>query len=169
MAVTFAPTFTFGTSGAYRNQLDNIVANAAVDFRYARSFTSGTGVNQVDICFDDTRSVANGSPDDLDLAGGLVDIYGNTLTFAKIKAILIVNKSTTVGEILSVGGNASNQFINWVGDASDIIKIGPGGFFGLCNPSAAGYAVTASSGDILQIASDSGTISYRIQLWGIAA
>ena len=67
-----------------------------------------------------------------------------------------------------VGGAATNAFINWVGNATDIITVQPNGIFFLMNPTAGGYAVTAATGDILKIAnSGAGTsVTYDIIIIG---
>lgn len=68
-----------------------------------------------------------------------------------------------------VGGAASNGFINWVGDATDVINVRPGGVFMLVAPDSTAYAVTASTGDILKVAnSSSGTsVTYTIVIIGV--
>lgn len=112
--------------------------------------TTGAGANQANEYFSDRRTLADSATEDLDLAGSLTNGLGVTVALARVKFIYIKNRSTT--QVLSVGGAASNQFINWVGDATDVIKIRPGGFLLLVAPDATGYAVTASTGDKLKIA-----------------
>jgi len=130
------------------------------------SFANGTGANQANNRFDDTRSVDASSTDSLDLAGGLTNNLGTTLTFTKVKYIRISAASTN-GDNLEVGGNAA-AFSTIFGDATDKIIIPPGGHFILSNPSAAGFAVTATTADILDIANaDSGAAaSYDIVVIG---
>jgi hypothetical protein len=131
------------------------------------ALTSGTGSDQSDLLFWDTRTLTATS-ENLDLAGSLSDVFDNTLTFVKIKAIVIQNTSTTATENLAVGGAASNQFINWVANSSDIVNIGPSGIFVLWSP-IDGYAVTAATGDLLKIDAGSDTITYKIVLIGTSA
>ena len=94
----------------------------------------------------------------------------SAILFATIRAIIIHNKGTGVADILDVGAEGTNVFINWVGDATDKIRIGPGGLFFLWNPSAAGYAVTAGTGDKLRIKNNgTGDTVYQIILVGSTA
>lgn len=129
--------------------------------------TDGTTANKADLMFTDTRTTATES---LDLAGSLADIYGNTITFARIKLIMIKAASANTVDI-HVGGAATNQFVNWVADASDKVVVKPGGCFLLFAPDATAYAVTAGTGDDLKIAASDGTtsISYDIALIGASA
>lgn len=125
----------------------------------------GTGKDQCDLKFYDRRTLLAGNNDDLDLAGGLTDERGQTLTFARIKLIYIRNLMSTVGYKLNVGGGA-NPFATWLGAAGDIVTIGPDGELRLFDPSAAAYAVTAGTGDILRITAVGGNITYDVLLLG---
>ena len=139
----------------------------ALSKEYETQLASGTGSSQADLIFHDTRSLADGASEDLDLAGVLADAFGATLTFAKVKALIIKNNSAT--QTLSVGGASANQFVNWVGDATDIIKIAPSGFFALTGP-LAGYVVTAATGDKLKVANSAGAgATYDIIIIGTSA
>jgi len=139
-----------------------------LNYSLSKTFANGTGADEVDTVFHDTRTLTTGASENLDLAGSLTDGFGSTITFAIVKAIFIYNKSTA--RILTVGGAASNQFINWVGDTTDVIKIRPGGFVLLVTPDATGYAVTAGTGDLLKILNDAGSsCDYDIVILGVSA
>jgi len=130
------------------------------------TFTPGTGNNQLDKLFHDLRTLADGANESLDLAGSLVDMFGATITFVKIKAMLIRNLSAT--QTLTIGGG-SNPFINWVADATDMVKIPPNGMLLLVAP-LAGYGVTTGTGDILKVANSAGAAcDYQIALAGTSA
>lgn len=135
---------------------------------YSISLGSGTGANQASNSFHDQRTLTASSSENLDLAGSLTNAFGTTLTFTKIKAIIIHAASSNTNNVL-VGGAASNAFVNWVGDATDIITVRPGGTFILVAPDSTAYAVTASTGDILKVAnSSSGTsVVYDITIIGV--
>ena len=131
------------------------------------ALANGTAADQADLLFWDKRTLAATS-EELDLAGGLTDAFGNTLTFVKIKGILIHNRSTTATENLAVGGAAANAFANWVASATDILNVGPSGMLLLWSPMD-GYAVTAGTGDLLKIDAGTDTITYDILLLGTSA
>jgi len=134
---------------------------------WEQSFGPGTGAGLVDKQYDDERTLGDGASENLDLSGSLVDTFGVVILFAKIKVLAIKNKSTT--QTLSVGGAASLGFIAWVGDPTDIVKIGPGAMALLiCDP--AGVAVTAATADLLKIANSAGaTCIYDIFIAGSSA
>ncbi len=145
------------------------IGSASQSIAYAKtlSFTDGTGANQINAVWQDSRNVAASTADDIDVAGGLTDAFGNTLTLTKVKGIIVFSYAAN-GDNLKIGGDATAALINWVDDATDEIILAPGGMFMIGNPSAAGYAVTATTGDILQITNvDSGAAAdYDIILFG---
>ncbi len=129
---------------------------------------SGTTGSLQDRVWSDLQSVANGAPDTWDLAGTLTsELSGATVTFVEVVGIWIRNKSTTTGEILEIGAG-SNPLLNFIKATGDAIKIGPGGVLLITSP-VDGFAVTASTGDVLTITSASGTIAYEIAIWGRSA
>lgn len=133
-------------------------------------FSDGTGANQIKQVFADTRTLSASATEDLDLAGGLTNALGTAITFTKIRAIAIRAAATNTNNVL-VGGAASAQFATWVGDATDVVVVRPGGLFLLIAPDTTGYAVTATSADLLKIANSAGgtSVSYDIVLLGTTA
>lgn len=133
------------------------------------SLADGTGADQANQVFSDTRSLAASGSEDLDLAGGLSNAFGQTLTFSAVKALLIKASSSNAHD-LKVGGAATNAFASWVGDATDVLVIKPGGALLLVAPDADGYAVTVDTGDVLTVANGGAVsaISYDIVIVGVA-
>ena len=151
----------------YQSALDLVTVKAPLALAKSDSLTDGTGaVDTADLMWSDTRTLATTS-EELDLAGSLTNAFGATLTFARIKCILIHNKSTTVGQTVTVGGAASNAFPLFA-DTTDKYVIGPNGQFLIWEPSAAGKAVTAGTGDKLKIET-SASITYDIVIVGSSA
>ncbi|WP_340265409.1 hypothetical protein [Sphingobium mellinum] len=132
-------------------------------------FSDGLGANQAKAVFADERTLAASANESLDLAGGLSDVFGNLITFTKIKAIAIQAAATNSNDVL-VGGAASNGFISFVGATDDTIKVKPGGMFLIVAPDANGLAVTASTADLLKIANSAGgsSVTYKIVIIGVA-
>lgn len=129
---------------------------------------SGTVSGAADLIFTDTRTVTASSTDALDLAGSLSGPVGGTLTFVKLKAILV----------RAAVGNANNVRINRPASngvplflaASDGIDVLPGGLF-LWVGQGAGVTVTPATGDLINIDnSGAGTsVSYDVVLVGTSA
>lgn len=163
-AETFSGRVQINVTGTYSKAGDLSTAKDRLEKAFEQLFTNGTGSGQANKQFHDARSLEAGANESLDLAGGLTDTFGNSLTFTKIKFLLIANTSTT--QTLSVGGGGVNSFINWVADATDIVKIGPGATAVLiCDP--AGVTVTADTGDLLKILNNAGAACiYDIVIFG---
>ncbi len=132
--------------------------------------SSGTGANQADKVWSDTRTLAASGTENLDLAGVLVDAFGATITFVKVKAMLIRAASGNTNDVL-VGGHATTAFVNWVSDPTDVVVVKPGGLFLLVAPNAAGYGVTAATGDLLKVTNSAGTtgVTYDVAILGTSA
>lgn len=128
-------------------------------------FATGTGANQADLFWADTRTLAASGTENLDLAGVLTDAFGATITSAELVAVLITAAPGNTNNVV-VGGAASNTLL-MLGDATDKVPVKPGGVFLLAAPNAAGLCtVTAGTGDILLVAnSSSGTpVTYTVSL-----
>lgn len=136
------------------------------------SFTAGTGANQVDRAFSDTRTLAPSANEDLDLAGSLggklVGI-GATVVFAEVAALMIVADAANTNNVV-VTRPASNGVPIFLA-AGDGITLGPGDFFMGVFKGATGKAVTAATGDLINIAnSGAGTsVNYSILVLGRSA
>lgn len=166
MSLTTRFSLSIAAAIALRGDLGTIDTKAAAG--KTLTLSDGTAADQASKLFADTRTIAASGTDALDLAGVLTDPLGTSLTFTKIKAIVIIAHPGNTNNVV-VGGAASFAFSTPFGDATDKINIRPGGAFALFAPDLAGYAVTASTGDILQIAnSSSGTeVTYDIVLVGV--
>lgn len=148
MAESFSGNIKFSLAGTFSSDNDLSTVQQAINYSKTYNLTNGTGANQANMIFTDQRTIG-ASPDDLDLYGGLTNSFGTTINFAVVKGIIIYAASGNSGNV-SIGGDGS-AFVNWVANSSDIVVVKPGGLFALVDPSAAGYAVTDSSADVLQI------------------
>ena len=135
---------------------------------YPEAWTDGDAADKAEIVFHDQRTLTATS-EDLDLYGNLTDAFGNTLSFAKVKAIFIKNKNTGAGENLIVGGAAANGVSTLFSDTTDKLIIGPDGMLLLTNPSAAGYAITGGTADLLKLDAGANTVVFDIVIVGTAA
>ena len=130
--------------------------------------SSGTGSNQGDIVFSDRRTLVTASNEDLDLSGSLIDPIGGAAIFAKVKAILVksIGANTTN---LTVKPATVNGFLGPFGAATHTITVPPGGTMALYAP-VSGWAVTAGTGDLINVANAAGaSASYEIIVVGTSA
>lgn len=151
---------------------DLVTTTSPLNYRNRFTLTNGTGAGAADLIFSDTRTVNASSNDDLDLAGSLTDANGATLTFARIKALIVKASASNSNNVL-VGGDATNTFLTYVVTEGDAIVLRPGAELALFAGSAdaTGYAVTAGTGDLLRISnSGAGTsVTYDIVIVGASA
>lgn len=133
-----------------------------------QEFTFGTAANQIDQEFHDKRTLAAQTNEDLDFSGDLTNSLGGVVTFSKIKAIIIVNKSSAAD--LEISPAAVNGCDLWFGDASDKFTLMPGGLFLITEP-ATGWAITADTADLLNISNPTAgeSLDYDIVILGLSA
>ncbi len=152
--------------------LDLGTAQAQLSKSYTLDLANGTAAGQADRTFHDTRTLAASANEDLDLAGVLVDALGGSLTFARIKGLIVSAAASNVNNVI-VGGAASNGVVSFVGASTHTITLRPGATLALMAGAAdaTGYAVTAGTGDLLRIANSAGgsTVTYDIAVIGCSA
>ena len=132
---------------------------------YSNVLSSGTGADQANAMWSDTRQIAASTTEDLDLFGGLTDAFGVTMNFANIKLVFVKAAASNTNDVV-IGGDANS--VPMFDDVSDAISIKPGGVFMVTNPAANGYVVTNSTGDVLQVANSSSgsVVDYDIIIIG---
>lgn len=150
--MTLTATLSVGIQAELAGAPDEGSAVHTIAKKLTQAFSNGTGANQANNVFADDFAISGAGTQTYDLAGGVTNALGQTLTFTAIKALIVQNTGSAV---LNIGGG-SNPFLGWLGDASDVIKVPVGGFVVLCDPTAAGQAVTASTGDIVTIGATDG-------------
>lgn len=166
MAESFIGSISVAVAGTLTSGLDIGTGTHKVDSNFKTNFTNGTAANQANMMWTDSRNLAGSTSEDLDLAGALTSAFGTSITFTSIKGI-IISAATTNGGNLSIGGDATAAFNTWVNASADEIILAPGGTFALVNPNADGYAVTATTADILEVTNlDASAVDYDIILIG---
>ena len=147
--------------------LDLGTAKDPLDYEKTLSLTDGTGANQGDQLWHDQRTIAASGTDSLDLAGRLTNAFGATVTFARVKTIVVFEAAANTNNVV-IGGAGSNPLAQWGADTSDKVNVRPGGFFVLHAPDATAYAVAAGSADVLQAANSSSgsTVTYDVVIVG---
>ena len=133
---------------------------------YEQNYTSGSSADQASTEWDDTRTLAASTSENIDLSGVLLDVFGNKIADTKLREIIIVASESNTNNI-EVGGAGSNAFLLFK-DATDIAVIEPGGKFYMSWPNT-GRTVTAATGDILKIANAGAgsSVTYDIIVVGV--
>jgi hypothetical protein len=109
----------------------------------------GTGAGQADMIWSDRFTIAASATQAVDLAGSLAGPFGGTLTFARIKMVVV----------MAAAGNTNN--VNVVSDTTngpllflakgDGIPVKPGGLFTWFDPSAGGAVITPGTADLINL------------------
>lgn len=160
---------TIFASGKLTSALDT--GTVEFPFTHGATYTleNGTSAGQGDLVFTDTRTLSASGTEDLDLAGALSNAVGATLTFAKIKAVIVTASSANTNAV-QVTRPASNGVILFMA-AGDGISLSAGQSFGWVDSSGSGKAVTASTGDLLTITNSAGStsVTYTVTIIGTSA
>jgi hypothetical protein len=149
--------------------LDLVTAAAPLSWSRQVTLATGTGANQADRIWSDTRTIAASATDSLDLAGSLTDALGAAFTPARIKGLLVAAAAANTNNV-NVNRPASNGVPLFLA-AGHGIPVRPGGMFMWVAPDVTGVAVTAGTGDLIDIAnSGAGTsVTYDIVIIGASA
>jgi len=151
--------------------LDLGSGRAAQSLSRKMSLGNGTTAGNADRVWSDRRTLAASGTEDLDLAGVLLDAFGATVTFARIKGLIIAAADANANNVV-VGAAASAPWVTLLG-ATHTLTLRPGAFVavGTGAADATGYAVTATTADLLKIAnSGAGTsVTYDIHIIGASA
>jgi hypothetical protein len=152
----------------YRSDIDLGSGTAKLPFAAEIGISSGTGAGQSDLAFWDARALTASQTEDLDLAAGLTDAFGAALTFVEVTAIYVKAHATNQGNIV-IGGDGAAAFVGPFGAANDTVKLAAGQSFLITNMGA-GWPVTATTADLLQIANDHASAAgYDIAIVGRSA
>ena len=116
--------------------------SSAPSHNFSDSLGLGTGLDQGDLVYSAKAVAISGSATNtLDVSGVLTDVYGTTITAVKTTVLMVMTR---------------NNAMLLMDAAADTITIQPNGFILLWQPSLAGMAVTASTGDIIDILENAG-------------
>lgn len=156
-------------TGTYTKTSDVAGAEQEFDVTHSVSFADGVGANQANVFFADTRTLTASSTEDLDLTGSLSDVFGASLVNARIKAIRISAAAGNTNNVI-VGAASGTQWASLL-NAAGTLTLPPGAYFEAAVPTAAGWAVTGGSADLLKVANSAGStsVTYTIELIGGAS
>lgn len=144
-------------------------ASSAISHALSVAFSDGVAAGQANRIWKDTRTLAASATEDLDFSGALLDIFGDAVVFADIRAILITADAANTNNV-NVTRPASNGLPIFLA-ASDGIAVRPGGAFLYVAQDTTAIPVTAGTGDLLTLTNSSGTtgVTYSITVIGANA
>lgn len=150
------------------SDLGELVSRAK--FSFLNRLLDGTSAGQIDRWFKDTRTLAASANEDLDLAGSLVDEFGATITFARIKLLLVRAAAGNTNNV-NVTRPSSNG-VPWALAAGDGVAVAPGeAKLLVCRYDATGILVSGGSGDLINVANSAGgsSVTYDVFIAGCSA
>jgi len=170
MAQSITANIKLNVGAVLTEPLDIGTASHNLDFIKAFAFGNGSGANQAEQMFTDRRTLAASASENLDLAGVLTNAFGTNLAFDTIKALVICAAKENTNDVV-IGGHATAACASLFGDATDTVRVKPGGMVAFVAPDASGYGVTAGTADILKVENGgAGTvITYGIIIIGTVA
>jgi len=168
-AAALTSRYYMEVSGTYSNALDLVTVTAPLSYKKSADLANGVAGNQADRVFSDQRTIAASTTEDLDVSGGaLTDAFGTTFTLAKLKMLIVCAASANTNNVVILGDAAS---VPLLGTLATTAAIKPGGCASFFDPTLAGYTVTATTGDIIQVANGgAGTsVVYDIVIIGTSS
>lgn len=135
--------------------------------QYPWAIVNGTGVNQSDLKYAATRTLAASANEDIDLAGTLLGLFGNTITMVKLRMVYVKAADANPANLtfISKASTGAPLFLA-LGDG---IVLEPGADFLYRSPKS-GKTVVATTGDLLNMAAGAGgSHSYDIIVLGTSA
>ena len=158
-------TFKAHLAASLLKALDLSTPADAVSLPIQLQLSNGTGSGQVSQMFHDTRTLAASATEDLDLAGGLANAFGVSLTFVRLKFLYVVAAAANTNSVI-VSRKATTGIPIFDADG-DAITLGPGEFFMYGSPTT-GKAITATTDDTLTFTNSAGGtgVDYTVFMVG---
>lgn len=151
------------------SQLSTVADVARLDYS---DVLGGAPANPaVDLLWHAERTVEAEDVDDLVLSALPKSLFGQSLSFhfASVRALLLVNLSTTAGHDLVVGGAPAAPWEAPFGDAGDSLRL-PADSCVLLVAKKEGWTVDDGTSDVLRIENPGDQpVTYRVAIVGVAA
>lgn len=149
------------------NNLDLDSAQDPLVLALRLALSNGTGTGQASQVWHDKRTLGPSATENLDLAGGgLLNAFGVSLTFTKVKMILVRARDTNnAANNVNFQRGAANGAPIYLAN-SDGVSLSPGGIAFQYDP--IGWTITPGTGDILTVTNSAGTnsVDYDIIIVG---
>ena len=168
MAATLTTQLNGRIAFTYASSIGGTSANYPANIDLIDTLSSGTIVDTGDLLYiAKAVALAGSATNTLDFSGSVSDAFGTSIVAVKVKMFYFHNLSTTAGNTITLGGNV-NEMLFW--SAAGTQTVGPNGRILIWEPSLAGKAVTAATGDILDILNNTANaITYDIAFVGTSA
>lgn len=156
--MTLSATFSMSASGSQTKDdglalvTDSFSSGGATFPAMSASFTMGTNAGQANKSYRVQQSIAANTTVHFDLTNSLVDSFGVTLNFTKIKSVLVAIISPDGSKKLRIGPqNAANAWQGPFGGVGAEVYLETVNWLHLCDHVGDGWDVTATTADHLPI------------------
>jgi len=133
-------------------------------FNFNDTLADGTGADQANRLYVLQSTIAGGATLTLDLAASLTDVFGSSITFARVKTFYFELTSDTSSSSVTLGNSGTAPAPLWFGADDQTITIKNGGCFLIHAPGATAYPVTATTADKLLLTNDDGSNVATIKI-----
>jgi len=132
-------------------------------------FSDGAAANQANRIYQDKNTIAASGVFDYDLSGALLDVYGDAVVFARVRALVVAAADANTNNVL-VGGVTNGLVTILSPAATGLLIVRPGGLFVWVARDTTAAVVTAATADLLHFAnSGAGTsVDYELLVVGSA-
>lgn len=155
-------------SAQLTNAVDLGSARADISESVSVALAAGVAAGQADVVWQDTITLAPSATQDIDLVGALKDALGGDAIFARVKGIIVAADAGNTNNVIVGAGTAP-----WVGllGATHTVTLRKGAVFAAFAGAAdaIGYAVVATTGDILKVANSGGATPVTLNIVIIGA
>jgi len=152
-AASLSSTITLRVQATLTGTVGLGTATVPIDITYTKTLANGVGASQADKVYSAELSILTAATTDLDLQGSLLDGLGAAFTPVKLRCVYIESAASNTTNLTLFGDANSVPILNTAATTHTLL---PGGIFLVCQPPLAGTAVTAGTGDIIQIANAAG-------------
>ncbi|MCI0557233.1 MAG: hypothetical protein MN733_01970 [Nitrososphaera sp.] len=168
LQATLSASLTATLTPDVANDLE--VQQSSTSYNPTFTFSNGTGNNQANTIFSDTRTLTASASETIDLSGSLTDLVCDLISLTALKFLIIRAHATNTNDVV-FGPNSTNGFVSPFNAAADRVRVKPGGMAILVAPNSTGYVVTAGSADLLFVQNGgAGTsVIYDILFAGVDA
>lgn len=166
---TLKTSIAFDMAAQFVSALDLQGLSAPAALRRKFGWTDGAIANKANRIWTDRRTLGASGSEDLDLAGSLVDAFGATITFARVRALIVAAAAGNTNNVV-LGGVSAGLATIIAPAASGTVIVRPDGLVAFIAPDVTAYVVTATTADLLHVAnSGAGTgVTYDIAIVGSA-
>jgi hypothetical protein len=118
---------------------------------------TGTTAAAMSVIYTANATIPGLGTNTLDLVGTLSNNFGETINLTKVKWMQFApsNSMTTVAQSILVEPAPENGFATWMSGTTSAMRVYSGGAVAIFAPCTNAFAVTATTGDLLQIRNES--------------